>query len=203
MSLTARNAWTAAFERLAIKPAGARTVSPLGKLDIRTLPSLRGPRSPKGKRGGMTAEQDVARQLKRQQAMRQSEKKTAARRARLFVSEARVLRACMEVLEAHPYVAMWWRQNTGAGQLASGRFVKFSFRGASDLMGVLKGGAFLAVECKATGKHATPEQAAFLDNVSDAGGHSICVDDAGTLLRWLDSLNRPANGSQNATEPGK
>jgi len=77
------------------------------------------------------------------------------------------------------------------------------FAGLDDLMGVLKGGAFLAVECKATGKHATPEQAAFLDNVSDAGGHSICVDDAGTLLRWLDSLNRPANGSQNATEPGK
>src|SRR3990167_8949782 len=187
----ARNGWTALYEQQQVKQAG-RKVNLLGK-DTGALPSLRGPRSPKGVAGGISADEDKARRLKRQQAMRQSEKKTAARRARLFVSEARVLRACMDVLEAHPYVAMWWRQNTGAGQLASGRFVKFSFRGASDLMGVLKGGAFMACECKATGKRATPEQAAFLDNVSDAGGYSICVDDAGKLLKWLDSLNQPGN----------
>jgi len=185
--MSARNAWTQAFCRDAVKPAGARKVPLLGK-DTGALPSLRGPRSPKGVNGGLTAEQDAARRLKRQQAMRQSEKKTAARRARLFVSEARVLRACMDAMEAHPAVKLWWRQNTGAGQLASGRYVKFSFRGASDLMGVLKGGQFLAVEVKATGKKATSEQRAFLDNVGDAGGVGIVVDDAGALLGWLNTL---------------
>ena len=197
--MSARNSWESAFQRLAVKTQGARVVHPLGK-DTGALPSLRGPRSPKGVNGGMTADEDKARRLKRQQAMRQSEKKTAARRARLFVSETRVLRACMDVMETHPAVKLWWRQNTGAGQVASGRVVKFSFRGASDLMGVLKGGAFLAVECKATGKHASPEQAAFLDNVSDAGGRSICVDDAGKLLRWLDGVSK---GAQDAEIPRK
>jgi len=58
--MTARNAWTQAFCREAIQPAGARKVHPLGIPDTSPLPSLRGPRSPKGKRGGMTAEQDAA-----------------------------------------------------------------------------------------------------------------------------------------------
>src|SRR3990167_7481038 len=118
----ARNGWTALYEQQQGKQAG-RKVNLLGK-DTGALPSLRGPRSPKGVARGISAGEDKAGRLKREQAMRQSEKKTAARRARLFVSEARVLRACMDVLEAHPYVAMWWRQNTGSMKIA-GRFVKF------------------------------------------------------------------------------
>ena len=167
----------------------------MSRKDSGALPSLRGlrgPRSPKGKNGGMTAEEDKARRQERQRVKR---------KAVLHVSEALVLRACMDVLDHHPAVALWWRQNTGAGQLASGRYVKFSFRGASDLMGVLQGGRFLAVECKATGKHPSPDQGAFLDNVVDAGGCSVCVDDAGKLVAWLDSLNRPANGLQDVREP--
>jgi len=70
--VTARNGWLAAFEKLAIKPTGTKVVHPLGELDTRTLPSLRGPRSPKGVNGGMTADEDKARRLKRQQARRRA-----------------------------------------------------------------------------------------------------------------------------------
>jgi len=77
--VSARNGWTAAFERLAVKPAGARTVHPLGKLDTRTLPTLRGPRSPKGVQGGMSAEEDAARRLKRQRARRSIDRRAAAK----------------------------------------------------------------------------------------------------------------------------
>ena len=188
--MTRRNNWTAHFDRLEIKPAGARKVHPLGIPDTSPLPSLRGPRSPKGKRGGMTAEQDATRRLERQRAKR---------RAMPFVSEVLVLRACMDVLEAHPFVALWWRQNTGSMKIA-GRFVKFSFKGASDLMGQAIDGKFIAVETKATGKKADDDQAAFLLNVATHNGYSICVDDAGKLLEWLDSLNRPANSPQNVRE---
>ncbi|HEY4723708.1 MAG TPA: hypothetical protein VII92_17770, partial [Anaerolineae bacterium] len=75
--MSARNGWTAHFERLAIKPAGGRKVRLLGK-DTGALPSLRGPRSPKGVQGGMSAEEDAARRLKRQRARRSSERRAAA-----------------------------------------------------------------------------------------------------------------------------
>ena len=77
--MTARNGWTAAFGRLAIKPEGASKVNLLGKLDTRTLPSLRGPRSPKGVNGGMDAEADKARRLKRQQARRSNDRRAAGK----------------------------------------------------------------------------------------------------------------------------
>ena len=103
------------------------------------------------------------------------------------VKEKDVLKGCIAVLDSHPQIALWWRQNTGAMRDGT-RFVKFSFRGASDLMAVLKGGKFLAVEAKATGKRASPEQAAFLDNVLDAGGYAVCVDSPDKLADYLRIL---------------
>lgn len=64
-----RQSWTDLVERRQIKPTGARTIRPLGK-DTGPLPSLRGPRSPKGVNGGMTADEDKARRLERQRAKR-------------------------------------------------------------------------------------------------------------------------------------
>ena len=101
--------------------------------------------------------------------------------------ERDVLKGCIAVLDSHPQIALWWRQNTGAMRDGT-RFVKFSFRGASDLMAILKGGKFLAVECKATGKRASPDQAAFLDNVLDAGGYAVCVDSPDKLADYLRLL---------------
>lgn len=105
----------------------------------------------------------------------------------LRMSEAAVLRGCKDILAIHPSIAFFWRQQTGSMASPDGkRFVKFSFRGASDLMAVIKGQAtFLAIECKATGKKASPEQAAFLDNVLDAGGYAVCVDSPQKLADYL------------------
>lgn len=115
------------------------------------------------------------------------------RRKRIKWKEARVLADCIFVLESHPAVACWWRQNTGAVTLPGKkkpRFVRFSFKGASDLMGVLRGGRFLACECKATGEEPTPNQQAFLDNVRDAGGLALWVDDPATLFEALQAIVR-------------
>ena len=73
--MTARNGWLAALERLSVKPSGASKVPVMSKKDDgKPLPSLRGPRSPKGKNGGMTEEQDRVRRLERQRAKRQQAK---------------------------------------------------------------------------------------------------------------------------------
>lgn len=130
-------------------------------------------------------------------------KARAKRAGKLILSERQVLRACMEVLEAHPHVALWWRQNTGGFSDRRGQYVKFSFKGAPDLMAVLKGGRFLACECKSTGKHASPEQGAFLDNVVDCGGAAVVADDAGKLKSWLDLQTGSANGAQDGREGGQ
>lgn len=120
--------------------------------------------------------------------------KTRSRDAQIVagkLSESQVLRGCMEVLESHPCVFLWWRQNTGAVNVDGKRFVRFSFKGASDLMGVLQGGLggrFLAVECKATGKKASREQQGFLDNVLEAGGWAVCVDHPQKLTEYLRAL---------------
>ncbi len=101
------------------------------------------------------------------------------------VKEAEVLRACMDVLEVHPIVNLWWRQNSGAQRIGN-RFIKFGFRGASDLMGVLSNGRFLAVEVKAPGNKPTTEQAGFLGNVTAAGGLAMWVTSADRLADTLD-----------------
>ena len=100
------------------------------------------------------------------------------------LSESKVQAACIDLLDKHPNVVKWWRQNTGSAKMG-GRFVKFSFKGASDLMGVLRGGRFLAVEVKATGKAPSLEQIAFLDAVNAAGGLAVCVDDPVQLANTL------------------
>lgn len=104
------------------------------------------------------------------------------------MSEKAVLSGCKAILDAHPLIALSWRQNTGAVNVDGKRFVKFSFRGASDLMAVTVYGKFLACECKATGKKASPEQAAFLDNVLDAGGYAVCVDAPHKLHEYLQAI---------------
>jgi hypothetical protein len=108
-------------------------------------------------------------------------------RARVMkASEKRVLDACLKLLSRHPKVAFAWRQNTGMA-VAANRVVRFSFRGCSDIVGMLHGGRFLAVECKATGKKATEEQDAFLQVVRDNGGLSLCVDDPQILINALEA----------------
>ena len=115
--------------------------------------------------------------------------KKPRRQVAIRESEASVLKACQRILESHPKVAGWWRCNSGGIKKENGTYVKFAFSGASDLMGFTTGTArFIAVECKATGKRATEDQRAFLDNVNDAGGLGICVDHPGKLALALMAL---------------
>lgn len=125
-------------------------------------------------------------QGERQSAIQRALKAKAAKA--VYLPEWKVLRECSDVLERHRNVAFWWRVNTGAMKMDNGRYVKFSFVGASDLMAVSTRGRFIAVECKATGKKPTADQRAFLDNVTKAGGLAVCVDHPGMLALALEEL---------------
>jgi hypothetical protein len=101
--------------------------------------------------------------------------------------ERQVLNACLDLLDASPKVAFAWRQNTGAVKIAK-RFVRFGFKGCSDILGMLTDGRFFAVETKETGEVATADQAAFLANVIKHGGFAVCVDHPKLLEAALAAL---------------
>jgi hypothetical protein len=99
--------------------------------------------------------------------------------------EKDVLRGCLDLLSKHPKVAFYWRQNSGMASYGD-RAVRFSFKGCSDILAVLKGtGKLLAIECKATGRKPSDDQRAFLDRVRAAGGVGVCIDDPADLAKFL------------------
>lgn len=90
--------------------------------------------------------------------------------------EAAALAEVLKALRNHPAVAWCERQNTGAATVG-GRFVRFGWRGCSDILGMLKDGRLLAVECKAQKGRLRPEQAEFLSLVRKFGGVAFVAHD--------------------------
>jgi hypothetical protein len=104
------------------------------------------------------------------------------------VSETDVVRGCLDLLALRGILA--WRNNTTGVYDPSRRvFRKFSGRkGVSDILAVLPGGRFLAVECKMPGKKPSPEQQSFLDEVTEQGGVGIWVTSLDELQHDLDCI---------------
>lgn len=107
-------------------------------------------------------------------------------------SEAAVLAAVRTALRMHPAVAWVGRFNSGAavaGEGSARRFVRFSdISGLSDLLGQLRDGRVLAVECKrlSTRNQVTPAQSAFLEQVSGAGGVAFVAWAADQAIKELE-----------------
>lgn len=104
--------------------------------------------------------------------------------------EADVLAAVLKALALHPAVAWVRRMNTGAFKVGTGpqaRFVRFGFPGCSDVLGQLKDGRFLAVECKAERGKLSPEQERFIDVVranNGVAGVARNVDEALLIVKY-------------------
>lgn len=86
--------------------------------------------------------------------------------------EQAALHEVMRALEHHPAVAWVRRMNSGAARVGD-RFIRFGWPGASDLIGMLRDGRLLAVECKAPAGRLRPTQTAFLSLVRQHGGVAI------------------------------
>jgi hypothetical protein len=66
-----------------------------------------------------------------------------------------------------------WSNPSGAVRIRPGKFMSFGLKGSSDILGILPGGRFLAVEVKAPGGRLSPEQQEFLEDVKTLGGMAI------------------------------
>jgi hypothetical protein len=87
--------------------------------------------------------------------------------------ECLVLDGCLRYLEIRGIYH--WRNNTGAVQIAPGRFMRFGKVGSSDILGILPDGRLLCVECKADRGRLSPEQKQFLADVRELGGLALVV----------------------------
>jgi hypothetical protein len=102
--------------------------------------------------------------------------------------EAVMLRQVLDLLHLRGIFA-WRNHTTGIWDPTRRRFrANAGLRGVADVLGVLPGGRFLAVECKGPRGRLTEEQVAFLDNVVKAGGVALVVKDVKELERELDAL---------------
>ncbi|MDH4179704.1 MAG: VRR-NUC domain-containing protein [Armatimonadota bacterium] len=93
-------------------------------------------------------------------------------------TEQETTRQILNYLERRQVFA--WRNNTGR----RGR-VSYGLKGSADIIGILPGGRFLAIEVKVPGKKPSEEQMVFLQRVAEKGGLAIIaysVDDVITSL---------------------
>lgn len=108
-------------------------------------------------------------------------------------SEADLVAQCLMALNLRGVFC--WRQNSGAFVVGSGparRFVRMvrGAEGVADVIGLLPGGRFLAVECKVGRNRPTEKQSAFLARVAALGGLALVVRD----VRELDEAIEEACG---------
>jgi hypothetical protein len=66
-----------------------------------------------------------------------------------------------------------WSNPSGAVRIRPRKFMSFGLKGSSDILGLLPGGRFLAIECKAKGGRLSPEQREFLSDIKALGGMAV------------------------------
>lgn len=64
-----------------------------------------------------------------------------------------------------------WKEHSGGLPINNGEnFMPIGLKGKSDILGVLKGGRFLAIEVKRPGGKISPAQEEFIQNINLEGG---------------------------------
>lgn len=101
-------------------------------------------------------------------------------------TESPIVTACLEYLTLRR-VCAWRSNNVAVYDPKIRRYRKFrGRRGVSDILGILRGGRFLAVECKRPGEKRSPDQIQFLDDVASNGGVAIVAHGVDELHREIE-----------------
>jgi hypothetical protein len=80
-----------------------------------------------------------------------------------------------------------WRNNTGVGRSLSGdRVIRFGLVGSADLLGILRGGRFLAVEVKTKRGRQNEAQRNFQRMIESMGGIYVLARDVQTVVDFID-----------------
>src|SRR3990172_7092534 len=113
------------------------------------------------------------------------------------LKETEITKAVLEYLSLRGIFA--WRNNSGAARYMNNgkqRFVKFSFTGASDILGIVptysdaiavtRTGRFLAIEVKTCKGKLSLDQKAFLEAVRQNGGLAIVATSLEDVRKVLE-----------------
>ncbi|CAK0780390.1 hypothetical protein CCP4SC76_730009 [Gammaproteobacteria bacterium] len=119
-------------------------------------------------------------------------------RMKITTGEQAVQRAILQYLSLCPRVAWAQRFNTGATGWSyttqagthRRRFIRFGFTGCADILGQMKSGHLIAIECKRKGGKATDSQQAFLKTVSDNNGLAIIAMDVGDVEKAIMAFQK-------------
>ena len=98
--------------------------------------------------------------------------------------ESAALVEVLKALRAHPAVVWCERMNSGAAKVGN-RFIRFGWPGCPDVLGQLRDGRFLAVECKSPTGRLRPEQAVFLERIRASGGVGFVARDCRDVFTSL------------------
>ncbi|CAK0760628.1 hypothetical protein CCP4SC76_3340002 [Gammaproteobacteria bacterium] len=131
-------------------------------------------------------------------------------RMKTATGEQAIQRAILQYLALCPHVAWAQRFNTGAtgwsyttqAGAQRRRFIRFGFTGCADILGQMKSGHLLAIECKRQGGKATDSQQAFLKTVSDNNGLAIVATNVGEVEQAL-SVFLNARKEKTANRPNR
>lgn len=85
------------------------------------------------------------------------------------MKEQPIQKAILDYLRLRGILA-WKNSNVGIFNRKTGAYIPSHTRGVSDILGVLPGGRFLAIEVKAKYRKPTEEQYAFMENINKRGG---------------------------------
>ncbi|MDR0759924.1 MAG: VRR-NUC domain-containing protein [Treponema sp.] len=105
--------------------------------------------------------------------------------------ENAVIKECLEYLNLKGIFA--WRNQTGALASSDGkRFIRFGKVGSADIIGILPGGRFIAVECKAPNGRLSDYQLAFLTDVEHMGGVAVIARSSEDIEKALKKARAEA-----------
>ena len=82
-------------------------------------------------------------------------------------------------------VFCWKQNNAGIYKPDTGQYIPSGKRGISDIIGVINGGKFLAIEVKRKGAKSSEVQQEFLDRVTKEGGVAFCADSLDAVINNL------------------
>lgn len=100
-----------------------------------------------------------------------------------MTSEALIQRCILAELQRRGIFV--WRANSGQARTATGGFMRFNVEGCADLIGVLPGGRFLAVEIKSPKGRQSEAQRMFQERVTRSGGLYVLARSVEDVLTAL------------------
>lgn len=98
--------------------------------------------------------------------------------------EGKVKSAVLRLLSSRNIFS--WNNPTGCARTAWGAFLRFGRPGAPDVIAILPGGRFLAIECKSAKGRQSPEQRAWQRLCEAAGGLYVVVRSAAELTAAME-----------------